>query len=695
MRTFYFISILLFITNCTQNMNTNETHTNRLIDATSPYLRQHAHNPVDWYPWGEEALNKAKEANKPIILSIGYSSCHWCHVMAHESFENDSIAQYMNEHFINIKLDREERPDIDQIYMDAVQAMGLRGGWPLNVFLTPDQKPFYGGTYFPPQQWMKLLQGIVQAYTENYDKLYESANQFAESLQQSEVGRYGLQNAEARTLSTSDFTQAFDTLASRFDADWGGIKKAPKFPMPSLWEFLAHYHRLSGDEKALNHFLFTLDKIAAGGIFDQVGGGFARYSVDGEWHVPHFEKMLYDNGQLMSIYATGYKLKKDLVYKEVMVKTAEWLEREMLDASGGFYSALDADSDGEEGKFYVWSYQEVKELAGDDLSIVAEYYDVSPGGNWEGKNVLRRLETNETLAKGLDISEEALREKVADFDKKALKYREQRIRPGLDDKIISGWNGLMLKGLCDAYQATGEDVFLALAKKNAAFILEELISGDRLLRIKGLETQGFLEDYGAVIAGLISYYETTFNETYLLKARALTDRVVADFYDEEEGYFFYTADDAEALIARKKELFDNVIPSSNSIMANNLYRLGVMLDHEPYKELAGSMVGKISPLIIQEPEYLSNWALTAMMMLEPTAEVLIVGKGAGAMALDLAKQYLPNKVLMATESSSELPLFAYKEPLNDQTTIFVCYNKACKRPVFTVENALDQLKKLE
>lgn len=693
MRTIFIsLSLLVVTVNCDYKMtNTHSQNTNRLIHESSPYLRQHANNPVDWYPWGDEALQKSKEENLPILLSIGYSSCHWCHVMAHESFENDTIAQFMNEHFINIKLDREERPDIDQIYMEAVQNMGLNGGWPLNVFLTSDLKPFYGGTYFPPQQWQSLLTSVSQAYTENYEKLYASAERFAESLQQSQIKQFGLdQNGSAANLVA--FDEAYKKLKSAFDPVWGGMKKAPKFPMPSIWEFLAHYYVLSGDSSAKEHFLFTLDKIAAGGIYDQIGGGFSRYAVDGEWHVPHFEKMLYDNGQLMSIYAIGYKLTKKASYKQVMTQTAEWLAREMMNDSGGFYSALDADSEGEEGKFYTWTYEEIKALAAEDFSLIAEYYDVSREGNWEGKNVLRRLEPDEKLINELNISLDALQAKITTFNQGALQKRSERIRPGLDDKIISGWNGLMLSGLLDAYQATGDSLFLNLAIKNAVFIKTDLIKSNGLLRVANGKTRGFLEDYAAVIKSFITYYETTFDEEYLKLADRLTSEAIENFYDEEEGFFFYTSGASEYLIARKKEIFDNVIPSSNSIMANNLYRLGLMLDKSSYLKVADSMVSKVNHLIPQDPQYLSNWALTSMMMSRPTSEVLLVGDEAQVLAQKLQHLYLPNKIIMATKTESNLPLFSYKEAIESKTTIYVCYNKTCRLPVFDLKPALKEIK---
>lgn len=665
---------------------TDSTHSNRLKESTSPYLRQHATNPVDWYPWGEEAFAKAKRENKPILLSIGYSSCHWCHVMAHESFEDTAIAAVMNQHFVNIKLDREERPDIDQIYMEAVQAMGLRGGWPLNVFLTPDQKPFYGGTYFPPANWKKLLTSISEAYKNNYTKLSESADAFASGIQASEFARYQL-TQESDLLSAEDFQVAVDSVKKRFDTRWGGMQRAPKFPMPSTWNFFLHIGHSALDDSLKSHTLFTLNQIAAGGIYDQIGGGFSRYSVDAEWHVPHFEKMLYDNGQLMSLYANAYKVDPKPEYLRVLEGTAAWLKREMMNKDGGFYSALDADSEGVEGKFYVWSKTEIDALAGANAELVCSYFDVSEEGNWEETNVLRRLQPDRIMT--VEFGE--FQSIIEDFKTKALAYREQRVRPGLDDKIISGWNGLMLTGLLDAYQATGNEVFAELAHKNAAFIQSRLIKDGKLIRLYQGNQAAFLEDYAAVIQAFIKYYETFFDEIYLMNAAELTNFVMEDFFDSSENLFFFTGSSSEGLIARKKELFDNVISASNSIMAENLYRLGLMLDHESYKSTAITMVRQVSPLIKSDVEFMANWANVAFMMTNPTPEIILVGSDFYEKAAHLNRLYLPNKIIMGSATESKLPLFAFKTANGDESMIYVCYNKTCKIPVIRVEEAVKQL----
>ncbi|MFT7031283.1 MAG: hypothetical protein ACJA2C_002684 [Marinoscillum sp.] len=664
--------------------------TNALANETSPYLLQHANNPVNWQPWGEKALAMARDENKPILLSIGYSSCHWCHVMAHESFEDDSVAAIMNENFINIKLDREERPDIDQIYMDAVQAMGLRGGWPLNVFLTSDQKPFYGGTYFPKSQWIGLLNSISDAYSARYEELYSSASKFAESINESEAKKYGLDKDQVN-LSMADFDTAYSILSSKFDPDWGGIKKAPKFPMPSVWDFLGQYSAMSENEGALKHFTFTLDKIGAGGIYDQIGGGFSRYSVDGEWHVPHFEKMLYDNGQLLSLYADGYKLTQKSEYANIIAGTTEWMKREMQTSDGALYSALDADSEGEEGKFYVWEYGEFMETATPNQSVLAEYYDVSKEGNWEeGKNVLRVLSSKQALSEELNLEQNQLDSMIETFNKKALSIRDERIRPGLDSKVLSGWNGLALTGLCKAYQALGTEEIAEMAKQNAQFLSTKMINDAKLIRVVGQSHQAYLEDYSAVIQAYIAYYETFFDETYLALAKTLSEKAIEDFYDNEEGLFYFTSAQSETLIARKKEIFDNVIPASNSIMAENLYKLGLIYDLEDFKSKAIRMVNQVNKLIKEEPEYLSNWASVSMMMAAPTAEIIIIGDEALDFAKAINETYVPNSVIMASKSTSTLPLFEYKEK-TDQTTIYVCYDKVCKRPVYNVADAIKEL----
>ena len=655
---------------------------NRLQKETSPYLLQHAQNPVDWFAWGEEALQKAKTENKPILVSIGYSACHWCHVMEHECFEKEEVAEVMNRYFVNIKIDREERPDIDAIYMDAVQAMGVQGGWPLNVFLMPDGKPFYGGTYFPRENWIQLLKSVNNGFVNHQDELQKSAEGFTENMLFKESAKYGLV-FENQEFIKDDLDKMYQKLSSNFDEDWGGFERSPKFPMPSIWQFLMKYTHLTQDEKALNHLKLTLNKMAIGGIYDQLGGGFARYSVDGEWFCPHFEKMLYDNGQLVSLYSEAYTLSGEQLYKETVYETIGWLKREMTSPEGGFYSALDADSEGVEGKFYVWTKAEIEAILGDEAEEFCKIYQVIDQGNWEdGVNILWKNEgiLNSSQSKNIQ---------------KLLEKRAEKIRPGLDDKILCSWNGLMLKGLVDAYRAFGEQDFLDLALQNANFIKENFLKDNILSHsYKNGETkiQGFLEDYAAVIEAYLNLYQATFEENWLHLAEKLSLYVCQNFWDEEDQLFFFTDKNAENLIVRKKEIFDNVIPSSNSMMARNLYTLGLILDRQDFKDLSTLMLAKMKDLLLKNVDYLTSWACLATQMVSPTAEIALVGNDFLKFRKDVDSRYYPNKILTGTSSESQLPLLENRTAKPDETLIFVCYNKTCQLPVKTVEEAFLQLK---
>ena len=670
-------------------------HSNRLINSSSPYLLQHAYNPVDWYPWSEEALQLAKKEDKPIIVSIGYSACHWCHVMERESFENDSIAAIMNKHFINIKVDREERPDVDQVYMDAIQTMGINGGWPLNVFLTPDQKPFYGGTYFPPQQWSQILRGVADAYTNNRDKLEKSAEQFTASLSKSELEKYGL-NMTSDPFKPEKLESMFESLSNNFDNELGGMNKAPKFPMPSIWEFLLYYYDYSKDQRALQQLELTLEQMAWGGIYDQVGGGFTRYSVDEKWFAPHFEKMLYDNGQLVSLYSKAFMLTKKTEYKKVVADTITWLEQELTDKDGGFYSALDADSEGEEGKFYVWNKEDFEIALGQTSSLMEDYFNVTDEGNWEyGNNILYRTENDVEFSKKHDIDYNEF-EGIVEKSKKLLaKERSKRIRPGLDDKILLGWNALMSQGLLDAYDAFGDTHYLAMALKNIRFIEQNMREGEQLFRNykNGKATiDAYLEDYALYIELLIKAYQATFDEHFLNISDLLAKYVISNFYDEVEGLFYYTNIDGEQLIARKKELFDNVIPSSNSILANALHELGSLLDRKDYVDISDGMLATISGMLPSNINYLSNWGKLYANKSLPTPEIVIIGTNADLFRKEISKELLPNKLILGTTDKSNLPLLEGKISIEGKTTIYVCFDKTCKLPVFTVKDAIKQIK---
>ncbi|MFN6944015.1 MAG: thioredoxin domain-containing protein [Cytophagaceae bacterium] len=667
---------------------------NRLINESSPYLLQHAYNPVEWHPWGEEALEKAKAEDKPILVSIGYSACHWCHVMERECFENEEIAELMNENFINIKVDREERPDIDQIYMDALQAMNVRGGWPLNVFLTPDAKPFYGGTYFPPAHWRHLLKQISKAYKDNRTDLENSATEFTKTLNQSEIQKYGLTDT-TETFEKQDLEFIFEKLEKTFDRKCGGTNKAPKFPMPSIYSFLLKYNKITNNEAAIKHVKLTLDKMAYGGIYDQIGGGFARYSTDNEWFAPHFEKMLYDNGQLLSLYAEAYQATKDEYYKQIAEETIEWLKREMLSPEGAFYSALDADSEGEEGKYYVWTSDELKQILKDDYELFKDYYNVKNRGNWEQENnILFKSLSDKAFANKNHLTMEEVKAKVDGWKKNLLSIRYERTNPGLDDKILTSWNAICLKGLIDCYRSFGKEELMELILKNAHFIREKMQINQKLYhnyKDGKMSVDGNLEDYAFVIQAYFYLYQASFDEQWLVESKKLMDYCLQNFYDPVEDMFYYTDINAEKLIARKKEIFDNVVPASNSVMATNLYFLGLMLENDAYIQHSRKMLSRVKKMLYADPAYLSNWANLYTMQCHPTAEIAIVGKDYIKLRKELNKHYLPNAIVVACEENSDLALLRDRMAINGKTTIYVCYNKTCQLPVHSIEEALVQI----
>lgn len=664
---------------------------NQLINETSPYLLQHAHNPVDWYPWGTAALEKARTEDRPVLLSIGYSACHWCHVMERESFENKAIAEVMNRNFVCIKLDREERPDIDQIYMEAIQAMGIPGGWPLNIFLTPEQKPFYGGTYFPPERWLQLLNNIAQTYKSNRAALDNSAEKFNDVLNVGVVKKYGLDGSQQES---DILDQAISKLSSTFDRENGGINKAPKFPMPSIWIFLLHYCAPNRNQELLDHLYLSLDKMSQGGIYDQIGGGFARYSVDARWFAPHFEKMLYDNAQLVSLYSLAFSLSQKESYRNVVYQTIDFLSREMRDNQGGFHAALDADSEGQEGKYYVWQYDNFLDTVGDEGEFMADLYGLSPEGNWEhGQNILYRQETLESYAASHNMDPKWLHNILPEFHEKLLKVRYHRTRPGLDDKIIACWNGLMIKALTDAYAVFGEERFLKLALDCANFIDKNMTEGDQLFRTGATaknRVPAFLEDYAAVISGFVNLYQVTFEEKWLYRAQNILSFTLDNFYDPDDHLFFYTDQQNHALIARKKELFDNVIPSSNSMMALNLWHLGTILDRNSYLEKCQKMLSRVKKLILADPGYLSNWATVLSYMEFNTAEIVIGGENVEAFRKKLASYFYPHRVMVGSKKESSLPLLKNRVSPDD-TRIYICYNQTCKLPTSEPEVAIGQL----
>ncbi len=662
-------------------------YTNQLSEETSPYLLQHAHNPVNWQAWNETSLQKAITENKPIILSIGYSACHWCHVMEHESFENEAVAKIMNEYFICIKVDREERPDVDGIYMDAIQAMGIHGGWPLNVFLMPDKKPFYGGTYFRPNQWASICQNIAEAFLNNRSELQNSANGFAQNLQTSEVEKYGVSLSE-NTLQYADFELIVSKLIDNSDPIWGGVNKAPKFPMPSIYLFLLDF--VTGIKSkneivisAESHLQTTLNRMAMGGIFDQIGGGFSRYSVDGEWFCPHFEKMLYDNAQLLTLYSKAYLWNKSELYKETITNTISWLKREVLMLEGGFYSAQDADSEGVEGKFYIWSKSEIDTILGEKAIEFCKVFQITEVGNWEhGQNILWK---NEPILNSKFKSELEL----------LLKFRNKRIFPGLDDKILCSWNGLVINGLVSSYIAVGDNSYLEMAINCGEFIKRNFYKNGRLNRTyKNGESkiEGFLEDYAAIISAFIELYKVTFDENWLSLAESLALTCFKDFLSDEKLFFNFSNNISKELIANKIELFDNVIPASNSIMAHNLYDLGVLLSTNDFINHSIAMVSAMNLLITRNGEYLSNWAAIAQKQSKSKIEIVIYGLECFEFGKIFFSQISSNAYVLGAEKVSTLPLFESRQPPTGKTYIYVCINNACKLPVQSVEEAISLFK---
>ena len=597
---------------------------NNLISETSPYLLQHAHNPVQWVSWSNEAFEKAKNENKLVLISIGYSACHWCHVMEHESFEDDEVAEIMNKYFVNIKVDREERPDVDQIYMTAVQLMTQRGGWPLNCFTLPDGRPVYGGTYFPKEQWIHILNSLVHTKEQDPERVLEYAQKLQEGIAQSElidvpqeIGQFSDEKLHELVLRWS---RHFDNLE-------GGMNKAPKFPMPGNYSFLLSYANRFDSEKVSNHVHLTLQKMALGGIYDQIGGGFARYSVDMIWKVPHFEKMLYDNALLISVYSKAYREKSNALYKETVFETIEWLQREMLDQSGAFYSALDADTEGEEGKFYCWSEEELQKVQDLDVKFVRDYYNVNQFGFWEDeKYILLRRETDSELAKKKGISLDELKSKVGSVKIRLYEERKARTFPGLDYKCLTGWNAMAILGLCDAYVTFHEEQFLILARNCGKWILEKQYKEGKLKRIfsKGeTKIDGFLEDYAHTIDAFIALYQVTAELHWIEVSNELAEEVEQNFMNAESKMCYFTSSDSN-LIARKMELNDNVIPASNSVMARNFWKLGYYFRNDAWVSNAKQMLANVYQGMEYYGSGYSNWAHLLLEVIDEPTEINVI-----------------------------------------------------------------------
>ncbi len=673
---------------------------NQLQYETSPYLLQHAHNPVNWYAWKPEAFEKAKKEDKPILVSIGYSTCHWCHVMARESFQDPEVADYMNDNFVCIKVDREERPDLDQIYMEACQILTGSGGWPLNCFLLPDGSPFYAGTYYPPMpshnrpSWLQVLMNITHACQNRRKTVEEQAQRLVEIIKDSGKAFTG---ARLRIVSDeSPFTKnqidsIYYSLREQFDRLHGGFGSAPKFPGTMSLEYLLGYHYHSGKEEPLEHVLLSLDKMSMGGIYDHLGGGFSRYSTDAKWLVPHFEKMLYDNALLIGVLADAYRLTGKGAYKETLEETIQWVFREMTGAEGGFYSAQDADSDGEEGKYYLWKKSEIEELLGEESALFCDYYGVTGQGNMEGKNILWRRRTLEEFAGKKDIPIEELRARFQMNRKKLYKIREKRIRPGLDDKILLDWNSLMCSALTKAYAALGDKSYRDAAVTNLKFLLEKLVQQPDDLALYHTWRDGkaqydaFLDDYAFLIAAMLDLAEITFDNDWLLQAGRYIEYVLQNFFDEKDKIFYFTSEKQKDVLLRRKELSDLAMPSGNSSMVRNLQRAGILLGKEEWRQLASDMLLNMKESIERYPSSFSQWAVALMNEVFGIPEIAVVGKQAFQKAQAIHQIFLPQKVMQVAKSElTQFPLLEGKGNGKD-TLIYICRDYACQKPVKEVE----------
>lgn len=670
---------------------------NELQFETSPYLLQHANNPVHWKAWNPKSLELAKETNKLIIVSVGYSACHWCHVMEHETFEDTAAAAVMNRSFINIKVDREERPDIDAVYMKAVQIMTGRGGWPMNVVCLPDGRPVWGGTYFRKEEWMDTLEQLQQLYLSAPEKMLD----YAEKLHQGINAISLVQQPDNNANFDADNLKALvEKWKKSFDWEFGGYSRAPKFMMPSNYSFLLRYAYQNKDSELSEFVNLTLTRMAYGGLFDTVGGGFSRYSVDMKWHVPHFEKMLYDNGQLVSLYSEAYRLTHNPIYKETIEKTLSFISKELTAPNGGFYSALDADSltaQGhlEEGAFYVWTKEELKTIVGEDFELFAFIFNINDFGYWEdGNYVLIQSESLETIAQRFNLEVIELQNKKENWEKLLYASREKRKKPRLDDKCLTSWNALMLKGFVDAYKAIGNKSYLDIALKNADFIIENLWTSEGNLlhnHKNGKNTiNGYLEDYCFVIEAFISLYETTLDGKWLQNSRQLTDYCFDHFYEPASGFFTFTSDIDTALITKHYELEDNVIAASNSAMANNLYKLGIYFENSYYEAVAQKMLNHILPNI-DYPSAFSNWLHAFLNFSDSNKELAVCGENALENILLLQKEYLPNVVLAGTHKPSELPFLKARFE-KGKDLFYLCQNKTCEQPLEDIISILNAIK---
>ncbi len=696
---------------------------NRLQYETSPYLLQHSHNPVDWYAWKPEAFEKARREDKPILVSIGYSTCHWCHVMERESFENEEIAIFMNNNFVNIKVDREERPDVDAIHMEACQVISGSGGWPLNCFLTPDGRPFFAGTYYPPESaynrpsWMQVLNSMLSHFKNKRETVEDQANRLIEIIKSSESVFLGDQigDKQAHLLFTPVTLQnIYHHLKKRFDTANGGFGGAPKFPGSMSLDFLLQYHHFMHDPEALEHVEFSLERMIQGGIYDQLGGGFSRYATDEAWLVPHFEKMLYDNALLVSVLSDVYRAVHNVasfknvphlttqngphltLFKETIEETLAFIQREMTSPEGGFYAALDADSEGVEGKYYVWDQEEVDAILGKEAALFSEFYDITAEGNWEETNILWRPQSYTDFAKAKNLDVNDLKNILKTNRTQLFAERQKRIRPGLDDKILLDWNALMCTAYAKAYAALGKPEYLEAAKKNLHFLLDkfrqpESLSFYHTYKEGRAQYDAFLDDYANVIEAILNVYSINFDLNLLDRAVELTDFVIQHFHDAESGLFFFTAEHQKDILLRRKELYDNATPSGNSTMIHNLLHLSTLLDRKDHKNLALNMLKVMRDAVERYASSFARWATAMTRLVYPAHEIAVVGADAHSIATELNLHYLPNKVIMAaTDAHERYPLLAGRNA-SSETNIYICKDYACQLPVTTIAEAVKML----
>ncbi len=681
---------------------------NRLQKESSPYLLQHANNPVDWYAWKPEAFERAQREDKPILVSIGYSTCHWCHVMERESFEREEVAAFMNEYFINIKVDREERPDVDQIYMDACQIISGQGGWPLNCFLLPDGRPFFAGTYYPPQpangrpSWMQLLQNLAYNFLERRPTVEAQAKQLTEMIRNGD--RVLIKNELELPENEAEFPDAaveniYRKLAAGFDMKEGGFGGAPKFPGTMSLEFLLAYHYHFKDQDALNHVRLSLDKMIMGGIYDQLGGGFARYATDRAWLVPHFEKMLYDNALLVSLMAQAYAFTGSSLYKDAVEETLAYIKREMTAPEGGFYSALDADSEGVEGKFYVWSYEEVKALLGSDADLFCAFYDITPEGNWEQVNILRRKKSLNEFAAEKGLNAGILQSALAKGRQKLFEYRSKRIRPHLDDKQILGWNALQVTAYARAARALGSKTYRQEAAGQLDFILSAFCQPGseaffHTYKNGRAQYEAFLDDYAYLIEALISVYELDFDTGRLEQATRLSSFVLDQFLDNESNLLYFTSAKQGDIILRKREIYDSATPSGNAVMAVQLDKLGILTGNDRFRSQARTMMRTLKESTEKYPSSFSRWALGILGLNKPAFEIAVIGPEAQALAEELSRAYRPSNLIMAAGSADDrYPLLEGRTLPTGETRIFVCRNYTCNLPVKSASEALDLIER--